>query len=273
MRNQTNRFLAALLLAGSLPIAIQPVAAVSVAEAASGAHRDAKNITRNDWRHPVETLAFFGLEPGMTVVEVWPGGGGWYSEVLAPVLRGEGKLYAANYAGIPGNDYFARNAQAYRDKLAAQPDVYDEVTVTEFMPPDRLVPAPAGSVDLVVTFRNLHNWVQRDQAEMMFKAMFDALKPGGVLGMVAHRGTPEMVGKESAKSGYLAEAEARRIVESVGFRFVAASEVNANSKDTRDHPAGVWTLPPNFRLGDTDREKYAAIGESDRMTLKFVKPE
>lgn len=259
-----------LTLVASVPAA--PAADSALAAAASGSHRDAANVARNAWRHPVETLEFFGLRPDMTVVEVWPGSGGWYTEILAPYLREHGKLIAANYDGSTGVEYFAKGAQKFRDKLAAQPDVYDRVEVTALMPPAAPSAGPAGSADLVVTFRNLHNWVRDGFAPAMFKAMYDVLKPGGTLGIVAHRGTDEMTGAEAAKTGYLAESEALRLAGDAGFEFVARSEINANPKDTRDHPKGVWTLPPNFRAGEVDREKYAAIGESDRMTLKFRKP-
>ena len=245
---------------------------VSLASAIKGGHRTATNIARNEWRHPVETLEFFGIKSDMTVVEIWPGGGGWYTEVLAPYLRGSGKFYAANYDGSTGVKYLIRNAQKFRDKLAARADVYDQVVVTDLMPPNSLEAAPAGTADMIVTFRNLHNWVRDGRDKAMFKAMYDALKSGGVLGLVAHRGTDEMVGPESAKKGYLAESEALRLAQAAGFEFVARSEINANLKDTKDYADGVWTLPPSFRLGDTDKAKYAAIGESDRMTLKFVKP-
>lgn len=244
----------------------------SLTAAASGDHRADGNAARNVWRHPVETLTFFGIRPDMTVVEIWPGGGGWYTEVLAPYLRETGKLYAANYDGSGGNEYFARNAQAFRDKLAARPDVYDRVTVTNLMPPDTMEAAPPGSADLVVTFRNLHNWVRDGRAESMFAAMYAALRRGGVLGLVAHRGDPDMTGVEAARTGYLAESVALELAAAAGFEFVASSEINANPRDTHRHPKGVWTLPPRFRNGDIDRDKYAAIGESDRMTLKFVKP-
>jgi predicted methyltransferase len=245
---------------------------VTLETAASGSHRSPTNIARNTWRHPVETLEFFGIRPDMTVVEIWPGSGGWYTEVLAPYLRARGTLIAANYDGSTGVEYFAKGAQAFRDKLAAMPDVYDRVEVTALMPPAAPQAAPAGSADLVVTFRNLHNWVRDGLAEGMFQAMFEVLKPGGTLGLVAHRGSDDMTGPEAARTGYLAESEAIRLAEAAGFQFVARSEINANPNDTRDHPEGVWTLPPNFRAGDVDRDKYAAIGESDRMTLKFRKP-
>ncbi len=240
--------------------------------AVTGTHRAEGHAARNEWRHPVETLLFFGLRDDMTVVEIYPGGEGWYTEVLAPVLRERGKLYAASYDAQSPQQYFRDNAKLYLDKLAAHPEVYDKVVVTELAPPEKTAIAPPGSADLVVTFRNLHNWVSRGTEGPMLEAMYRALKPGGTLGMVAHRGTPEMVGAEAAKAGYLAEAEAIRLVEAAGFRLVGKSEINANPKDTKDHPKGVWTLPPNFQLGEQDRAKYAAIGESDRMTLRFEKP-
>lgn len=263
-----------LILSGAL-LALSPAlpaADVALEAAATGAHRSAENIARNAWRHPVETLEFFGIRPDMTVVEVWPGSGAWYTEILAPYLRDRGRLIAANYDGSTGVEYFAKGAQAFKDKLAAHPELYDKVEITALMPPAQTTAAPAGSADLVVTFRNLHNWVRDGLDEAMFKAMYDALKPGGILGLVAHRGSAEMVGAQAAKTGYLAESEALRIAKAAGFEFVAKSEINANPKDTRDHPEGVWTLPPAYRLGDTDRDKYAAIGESDRMTMKFRKP-
>jgi len=267
--------LARILILSSALLALSPAAIAAdpaLEAAATGAHRPPENIARNAWRHPVETLQFFGIRPDMTVIEVWPGSGAWYTEILAPYLRNQGRLIAANYDGSTGVEYFAKGAQAFRDKLAANPALYDKVEITALMPPANTTAAAAGSADLIVTFRNLHNWVRDGLDEAMFKAMYDALKPGGVLGLVAHRGSDAMVGPQAAKKGYLAESEALRIAQAAGFEFVAKSEINANPKDTRDHPEGVWTLPPAYRLGDTDRDKYAAIGESDRMTLKFRKP-
>ena len=245
--------------------------ALKLEAAARGAHRSVDNIGRNAWRHPVETLEFFGLRDEMTVVEIWSGGGGWYTEVLAPFLRENGKLYAANYDGSTGREYFKRNAKKFEDKLASKPEVYDKVVVTALMPPASMEPAPAGSADLVVTFRNMHNWVRAGIDEAMFKAMYDVLKPGGILGLVAHRGDPDMVGIEWARKGYVPESEAIRIAEAVGFAFEGRSEINANPKDTKNYADGVWTLPPSFRRGETEKAIYEAIGESDRMTLKFVK--
>jgi len=240
------------LLSLALFVIAQPSTAADAAlqAAATGGHRAADNIARNSARHPVATLEFFGLRADMTVVEIWPGGGGWYTEVLAPYLRGAGVLYAANYDGSTGVEYFARNAEVLKQKLAANPAVYDKVNVTSLMPPNSVSPAPAGSADLVVTFRNLHNWVRDGRAG----------------------GTDAMVGAESAKTGYLAESEALHLAAAAGFEFVAKSEINANPRDTKDHPKGVWTLPPSYRAGDVERDKYAAIGESDRMTMKFTKP-
>ncbi|MFT4560931.1 MAG: putative methyltransferase [Gammaproteobacteria bacterium] len=239
--------------------------------AARGAHRSVDNVARNVSRHPVQTLEFFGIKDSMTVVEIWPGGGGWYTEVLAPYLRENGKLYAANYDGSTGRDYYARNDKKFREKLAALPDVYDQASITALMPPTSVAPAPAGSADMVVSFRNLHNWIRAGLEQEMLKVIYDTLKPNGIFGLVAHRGTPEMLGVEWAHKGYVPEAEAIRLTESAGFTLVERSEINANPKDTKDYSDGVWTLPPVFRRGANEKEKYAAIGESDRMTLKFIK--
>ncbi|MFT4580892.1 MAG: putative methyltransferase [Gammaproteobacteria bacterium] len=239
--------------------------------AARSAHRSVDNVARNVWRHPVETLEFFGIKDSMTVVEIWPGGGGWYTEILAPYLRDTGVSYAANYDGNSGSAYYARNDKKFRDKLAALPEVYDQVRITTLMPPTAVTAAPPSSADMVVSFRNLHNWVRAGLEQEMLKAIYEVLKPAGVFGLVAHRGTPEMVGTEWATKGYVSEAEAIRLAESAGFTLVGRSEINANANDTKDYADGVWTLPPAFRRGDNDKEKYAAIGESDRMTLKFTK--
>ncbi|MEM7467110.1 MAG: methyltransferase [Pseudomonadota bacterium] len=242
-------------------------------KAATGDHRSPENIARNDWRHPVETLQFFGIKSDMRVAEIWPGSRGWYTEVLAPYLKDNGLLVALNYDGSTGVNYFAKGDKAFRDKLAANPEVYGKVALGSLMPP-KTYPSLEDEnedLDMIVTFRNIHNWMQRDIAEQMFQQMHALLKPGGVLGLVAHRGTGEMTEKEHAKTGYLAESVIISLAERSGFELVDSSEINANPKDTKDHPEGVWTLPPSYRLGDVDRDKYQAIGESDRMTLKFVK--
>ena len=242
-------------------------------EIASGEHRSDAYKARNQYRHPAETLDWFGIRDDLTVVEMSPGGGGWYTEILAPYLRGNGEFYAASYDSESEVEYYRRNHKKYLDKLAAQPDVYDKVNVIEFGPPNKPDLQPAGQADMVVTFRNVHNWLNNGTADQVFGAMFRALKPGGILGLVTHRGGERKAGEKWWKNGYVPEAEVIRLAQQAGFQLVDKSEINANPKDAKDHPKGVWTLPPAYRLGDEDREKYAAIGESDRMTMKFMKPE
>jgi predicted methyltransferase len=245
--------------------------AASIEAAANGGHRSAENKARNQYRHPVDTLTFFGLKPDMTVIEISPGGG-WYTEVLAPVLKDKGRYVAAhnNPMGSPGAQ---RQRTAFIEKVQSAPDVYGKVAVTSFGKGiEGNIGAP-GSADMVLTFRNVHNWMGAGFAPEAFKAFYAALKPGGVLGVVEHRMPEDRPDTdENRKSGYVKTSEVIRMAEAAGFKLAGQSEVNANPKDTADHPKGVWTLPPNFAAGDTDRAKYAAIGESDRMTLKFVKP-
>jgi predicted methyltransferase len=245
--------------------------AKAIDAALAGPQRSAANRARDVYRHPKQTLGFFGLREDMTVVEVWPGAGGWYTEVLAPVLKDHGKLYAAQYAPDPQNPNVAKNRTTYESKISSNPDVYGKVTVTDFGPEATEI-APPGSADMVLTFRNIHNWMGRDWAPKAFQAMYTALKPGGVLGVVEHRGNPAVPQDPKAKSGYVNEDVAIKLIESVGFKLVDKSEINANPNDTKDYEKGVWTLPPVYTEGDKDRAKYAAIGESDRMTLRFVKP-
>lgn len=239
----------------------------------AGPQRSEANRARDGYRHPRQTLEFFGIRDTQTVLEVWPGSGGWYSEILAPLLRDHGRYIAAGYD--PANDSkFAQDTiHAYRAKLDAAPATYDRVTVVALQNPGALAPVPPESVDLVVTFRNLHNWLAKDgAAPAMLSAMYAALKPGGVLGLVDHRADPAAPVDARAKLGYVNEQYAIDLIEQAGFEFIGSSEVNANPKDTHDWDQGVWTLPPTYRLGDKDRERYAAIGESDRFTLRFRKP-
>lgn len=242
-------------------------------KAIAGAHCSEQNKTRDRFRHPKETLRFFGLKPGMTVVEVWPGGG-WYTEILAPVLRDQGKFYAAGFAlrakGVP--DYRKTIDADYRALLKQHPLIYDKVIFSDLQAPEFADIAPPGSVDLILTFRNVHNWVKEENAQAMFNAFYDALKPGGILGVVEHRAEPGTDLNDSIRSGYMTEGYVIQVVESAGFKLQDKAEINANPKDTKDHPKGVWTLPPSLRMGDTDRQKYLAIGESDRMTIRFIKP-
>ena len=245
--------------------------AKAIDTALAGAQRSEANRARDVYRHPKQTLTFFGLREDMTVVEIWPGAGGWYTEVLAPILKDRGKLYSAEIAPDASNPNVATTRATYQKKIDSSPDVYGKVIVTD-LGPDSTNVAPAGSADLVLTFRNIHNWMGRDWAPKAFQAMYTALKPGGVLGVVEHRGNPAVPQDPKAKSGYVNEDVAIKLIEGAGFKLVDKSEINANPKDTKDYEKGVWTLPPVYREGDKDRAKYAAIGESDRMTLKFVKP-
>lgn len=236
----------------------------------AGDHRSAGNRARDVYRHPKETLLFFGLRPETHVVEIWPASG-WYTEIIAPVVNERGKYYAAQFPPNPESEYITNLLKAYQEKLAARPDLYGNAVITTFGR-QNLDFVPPGSVDMVLTFRNIHNWMAQGWASEAFAAMYKALKPGGVLGVVEHRGDPNKPQDPQAKSGYVNEDYAIRLIEAAGFRLVAKSEINSNPRDTKDYEHGVWTLPPVYRLGDRDREKYEGIGESDRFTLKFIKP-
>jgi predicted methyltransferase len=264
--------IAVALMAGCAHDAATPSVATQLDRAITGAHRAEANRIRDVHRHPRETLQFFGVRPDMTVVEIWPGAG-WYTEILAPLLRDRGRYYAAHFhVDDKSPRYMGPSLQGFRKKLAGEPRLYDKVTITAFNPPAQPAIAPQGSADLVLTFRNVHNWTAAKSDEASFRAFYDALKPGGVLGVVEHRARPGTPIGQMIKTGYMTEAYVISLAENAGFRFAGKSEVNANPKDGKDHPRGVWTLPPTYRLGDQDREKYRAIGESDRMTLKFIKP-
>ena len=257
-------FSAPLLLAKSA----QPIPALTAAVAS--AHRSDANKARDRFRSPAATLAFFGVKPNHTVVEIWPGGG-WYSEILAPYVQAKGKLIVAAPLGR-GSDGIAK-------VLAANPAVFGKVGSANFPVLLGGTGVPAGSADAVLTFRNVHNWrmgtqhpKNEDYSVAAFKELFAMLKPGGILGIEDHRLPESADAERERKSGYMKVSTVRALAEQAGFKFAGSSEVNANPKDTKDYPKGVWTLPPRFAEGDVDRAKYAAIGESDRMTLKFVKP-
>jgi len=246
----------------------------------AGAHRNDANKARDTFRHPKETLGFFGLAAGQTVIEITPGGG-WYSEILAPVLKGEGSFVGAiidptSVASEGAKAYYTKSNQGLRDKLAANGEAYGEAQLVEFNMSTPTFGADA-SADLVVTFRNVHNWVGQDAAQGMFDGFFKVLKPGGVLGVVEHRANADDARdvKELAKTGYFKEALVIEMATKAGFQPAEQSDINANPADTRDHPNGVWTLLPSSNtkdIAEADHAKYLAIGESDRMTLKFVKP-
>ena len=266
------------LLAGAAAGPARAQALLDPAEAALKAalaapHRTPAFVARDGWRHPFETLAFFGVQPGMTVVELSPGGA-WYTEILAPLLRDQGQLILGANDPASIHAYYRRAAERLKAKLDARPDVYGRVVLTVFEPPAQLQFAAPGSVDRVLTFRNVHNWAAEGDAVVLavFKSVYQALKPGGVCGVVDHRLPAGRVQDAKASSGYLHEAYVRRLAESAGLRLDAASEINANPRDSADHKGGVWALPPTYANKDADRARYEAIGESDRFTLRFVKP-
>ena len=272
MKHVSKWFVLALFIA-SASCTTQPggrTPSTQIASILDADHRNAENRARDRYRHPQETLAFFGIRPDMRVVEVWPGNG-WYTEILAPLLREHGTLYTAQLDPA-GGDYAKQTVADFRAKLATRPDLYDKVIVTTLAPkPAAAEIAPPNSVDMVLTFRNLHNWMMFGWQREALDAMYAALKPGGILGIVEHRGDPETAQDTRAASGYVNEAYAIELIESAGFKLVARSAVNANRRDTKNHEKGVWALPPSL-AAEPDRERYIAIGESDRFTLKFIKP-
>lgn len=273
---------AALMAGCALPGASSPGAATSaVAGPGGGAaeaefrrllaapHRRPANVARDPARHPAETLAFFGVRADSTVVEILPGSAGYYLELLAPFLRERGRYIAAGRDESAPAAYLADH-QRLLERLRTEPALYDRVQVTKFNA-DRHPVAPDGSADFVLTFRNLHNWMERGDTEGALRAFRRALKPGGVLGVVDHRGRTDRSQAEQMASGYVREDVAVQLIERAGFRLAARSGVNDNPRDSKDHPEGVWTLPPTYRMGERDRAKWQAIGESDRFTLKFVR--
>jgi len=228
-------------------------------------------VARDAARKPYEVLRFFDIRPDATVVEISPGGGYW-TEILAPYLRERGVYYAAQYPREGSTrPYHREYYDRFRAKLGADPATYGKVRVTAFSKGFYDI-APPGSADFVLTFRNLHNWMNDGYAEEALAAFYRALKPGGILGMEAHRGRNDKPQDPRAADGYVRQDYAIQLAERAGFVFLGSSEILANPRDTKDHPAGVWTLPPTFRLGDKDRERYAAIGEADGFLLKFRKP-
>ncbi|WP_338426755.1 class I SAM-dependent methyltransferase [Sphingopyxis kveilinensis] len=238
----------------------------SIASAVAAPTRTPANVERDKYRNPAETLAFFGVKPGDTVVELWPGGG-WYTEILAPLAKaGGGTLYVA----APWD----RGLNRIKEKQAADAATYGALKLAEFPATGAGAKVPDGSADVVLTFRNVHNWRfgGADKTADAFKQIFAMLKPGGTLGVVEHRLNEDDDAAKEEKSGYMKESSIIAFAEAAGFKLAEKSEINANPRDTKDYANGVWTLPPNLREGETDRAKYVAIGESDRMTLKFVKP-
>jgi predicted methyltransferase len=260
---------AGLTLAGAAAVAADSVDP-KLAAAVNSDFRPAADRARDSYRHPLQTLTFFGIRPTMTVVELWPFGG-WYTEILAPYLHDRGTLYAAAMDPDSTSAEDKRYNTELAAMLAAHPYVYGKVQVT-VLAPHRMQIAPDGTADLVVTFRNIHNWVWAGIEKDVLAAAFRALKPGGILGVEEHRNNDPQFIPKTPGVGYVGEQYAIELIQSAGFRLLGQSNVNRNPKDTKDYPNNVWSLPPTYAEGDKDRAKYAAIGESDRFTLKFIKP-
>ncbi|KER81630.1 class I SAM-dependent methyltransferase [Xanthomonas arboricola] len=269
----------AVAMSAPLAMAIKPADSASLPapdaalqKAIDGNWRDSVYVQRDVYRHPGQTLAFFGIKPTQTVIEITPGGG-WYSEILAPYLRDKGKYVAAvvDPAAVPegrGRDSAQRGRDELEKKFAAKPEVYGKPSFVSYVPKTPSFGVD-NSADLVLTFRNVHNWRMAGNAEAMFAGFYKVLKPGGVLGVVEHRAKADVPADD--KSGYVGQAQLIAMAEAAGFKLAGKSEVNANPRDTKDYAGGVWTLPPSNNHDKADDAKYKAIGESDRMTLKFVK--
>jgi len=263
------------LFAADLPVEAQ------IEQAMFGDHRSSANIERNRYRHPVGTLTFLGLRDGLTVLEISPGSG-WYSEILAPVIRHHGQYLVASFdPDVPDQpDYRYGLHRQLLEKFSAHPEIYDQVAVIPFSPPASASLGEAESVDLILTFRNVHGWISEGVADQVFGEFARVLKPGGVLGVVQHRAARGSDPKVTAENGYVSEEGVIALARSAGLYLEARSEVNANPADTRDHAEGVWSLPPGFALCEEAepeavedcQAQWRAIGESDRMTLRFRKP-
>lgn len=274
MSNRLNHlfagaFIAAVAFATPSFAKMDAATEAALKEALAGAHRSDANKARDQYRNPLETLKFFGLNKDMKVMEIWPGGG-WYTEVLAPVLKDN---YIAAHWDPARSEGAAKQVTAFKETLAKNEAIYGKPTVAVLMPQtNAMTPVPAGSVDMVLTFRNIHNWMGSSSEEAMFKSFYESLKPGGYLGVVEHRAKTDVPQDPKAANGYVREDYSEAVAAKAGFKLVAKSDVNNNAKDTKDYPKGVWTLPPNYREGDVDKAKYTAIGESDRFTHLYQKP-
>lgn len=249
---------------------------VELSDILSAEHRSEQSKARDAYRNPEQVLSFFGVKNTDTVLEVWPGNG-WYTEILGPYLKDEGQLIAATFSTSNQNSkdkrraFWSKVALEYREMVSDQ-DIYGDITFTELDPPEVLKVAEPDSVDLALIIRSLHIWDESGDLLIGLKAVYDAVKPGGTLGIIQHRADSFSDISAFASEGYLSQSYVVDAIESVGFELVATSEINANEKDTKDHPRGVYTLPPTYAMGALDQDKYQKIGESDRMTLKFIKP-
>jgi predicted methyltransferase len=261
-------------LGSTLAVAATPASPSNIsheqfATVLKGNWRVPQNAARDQYRHPEQTLYFFGLRNDQTVIEITPGNG-WYSELLAPLLKDNGH-YVAALVDPSVSDDAKQSADNLKLKYAADPAHYGKVDVVAYAPKAPVFGKP-GSADTVLTFRNVHNWVDAGNEAATFKAFYDVLKPGGTLGVVDHRAKSGTTAQDNEKNGYLPTEYVVKLAQAAGFTLVGESEVNANPKDTKDYPDGVWTLPPALVKGEQDKAKYLAIGESDRMTLRFIKP-
>ncbi|MCT8986215.1 methyltransferase [Shewanella sp. KJ10-1] len=248
-----------------------PQVNAALAKAVASEFRTPENKLRDKYRHPAETLAFFDIKPDQTVIELWPGGG-WYAEILAPYLAVKGQYVAANFETKPTTDtkqaaYYKSAGLRFEKWVSDNKASVGNVQFVTLDPPAKFSLGKDNSADHVLTFRNLHNWAMKGELEGVFKAAHDVLKVGGSFGVVEHRANVGM----AAESGYMDENQMVELAKKYGFELTASSEVNANPKDSKDYPKGVWTLPPRLAMGDQDKQKYIDIGESDRMTLKFTK--
>jgi len=272
MHPNRRHALLATLAATATPLCAQDDTEAALQAAIAGPQRSAANRARDAARHPFETLRFLGLRSDMTVVELAPGGG-WYTEILAPVLRDRGRLIAAHYARDSADEGRRRSRANFEAKLAADPALYGRVQVGTLPKTAAFTDPPlVGQADLVLTFRNVHNWLEDGHLDATLAACYAALKPGGVLGVEEHRAAPGTPLAQMMKTGYVTEALMEERARAAGFVLAARSEVNANPRDTKDHPNGVWTLPPTLRASEADRARFVAIGESDRFTHRYLKP-
>jgi predicted methyltransferase len=246
----------------------EPTAA-AIAGVLAGDHRSLEHRSRDEHRHPLETLLFFGIKPDMNVVEAWPGTG-WYTDILAPLLGPRGQLTVAHRPPDPRNAYVTATLQQFAARLSSRPDLYGKARLTA-LGPGHFEAGPPGSADLVVSFDTLHNWMNLGMAPEALAALHRVLKPGGVFGITGYRGDASRPQDARAASGYVSEPHAIALIEAAGFALEARSELNANPRDTKDHEQGVWALPPSYRAGNRDRAKFETIGEPDRFTLKFRK--
>ena len=253
-------------------LGLEVTEAKSLENVIAGEHRSEQNKTRDIYRNPKETLEFFGIKSNMTVVEVWPSGG-WYTEILAPYLNEKGQYISASFDFNSDSAFVQRVGKIFLGKLEKRPDLYGNVKHGVLMLPDRVEVADPGSVDMVLTFRNIHNWMARGQEKIAIEAFYEMLKPGGILGVVEHRGDEAVPQDPASKSGYVNQSYMIQIAEEAGFILDASSEINANPLDTKDHSEGVWTLAPTYRAQNDEQKKVLSeIGESDRFTLRFKKP-